>query len=491
MIPVKLRGFPPGYDEPRGLYSIMSSVSQEHTGFVDDGRILSLLEAGKSADKARAMDIVDKARECTGLDLAELAVLLQTDDPDVISAIYESALYVKNAIYGRRIVFFAPLYVSNVCANNCLYCAFRKDNKQLERRVLTQDQVRREIELLLADGHKRVLLVAGEHPVRSGIDYIEDAVATIYNTRVGNAGIRRVNVNCAPLSVEDFRRLKACKIGTYQCFQETYHLETYRKMHPSGPKADYLWRLNAPDRAMEAGIDDVGIGALFGLTDFRFEVMGVLAHAQYLDDKFGVGPHTISVPRLEPALNAPAASNPPYAVTDNDMRRIVSCLRLAVPYTGIILSTRERAAFRNELIALGVSQISAGSRTSPGGYQDAQAHKPETEQFTIGDDRSLSEVMCSLCKDDYIPSFCTACYRTGRTGERFMGLAKHGEIHHMCGPNALLSLKEYLIDYAEGETRDEGERVLAECLEDLDPKTRKRTMELLARIEAGERDVYV
>ncbi|MGB9619359.1 MAG: [FeFe] hydrogenase H-cluster radical SAM maturase HydG, partial [Armatimonadota bacterium] len=379
----------------------------------------------------------------------------------------------------------------NVCANNCLYCGFRKDNKELVRRVLTLDEIRREVEILLSEGHKRILLVAGEHPTRSGIDYIEKAVDTIYRTRVGNASIRRVNVNCAPLSVEDFRRLKACKIGTYQCFQETYHLPTYKLMHPSGPKADYLWRLYAPDRAMEAGIDDIGIGALFGLLDFRYEVMAVLMHAQYLDRKFGVGPHTISVPRLEPALNAPVANNPPYAVDDDDMRRIVSCLRLAVPYTGIILSTRERPEFRNELIGLGVSQISAGSRTSPGGYYDAKAHKPEAEQFSIGDDRSLAEVMCQLCKDNYIPSFCTACYRSGRTGQKFMGLAKKGDIHKMCEPNALLSLKEYLLDYATGETRAEGERVLAECLEDLSPSIRRLTMELLARIEQGERDVYV
>jgi len=330
----------------------------------------------------------------------------------------------------------------------------------------------------------------GEHPDYDA-DVIANAVRVIYSVKSGHGVIRRVNVNSAPLSVEDFCRLKACKIGTYQCFQETYHLETYKLMHPSGPKADYLWRLHAPDRAIQAGIDDVGVGALFGLTDFRFEVMGVLAHSQYLDSKFGVGPHTISVPRLEPALNAPVANNPPHAVDDDDMRRVVSCLRLAVPYTGIILTTRERPELRRELIGLGVSQISAGSRTSPGGYHDARAHKPEAEQFSIGDERSLSEVMCQLCKDDYIPSFCTACYRLGRTGERFMGLAKHGEIHNMCAPNALLSLKEYLLDYATGDTRSEGERVLAECVEDLPPAMRGKTMELLAKIEKGDRDVYV
>lgn len=467
------------------------STTEERLGFVDDERIFALLEAGRAAGRERALEVVAKARECKGLELDELAILLQARDEDVVHAMYETALYVKDTIYGRRIVFFAPLYVSNVCANNCLYCAFRRDNKQLVRRVLDVDQITSEVKILLAEGHKRVLLVAGEHPALSGIDYIEKAVKAVYDARVGNAGIRRVNVNCAPLSVKDFKRLHDTGIGTYQCFQETYHLDTYKLMHPSGPKADYLWRLLAPDRAMEAGIDDIGVGALFGLTDYKFEVMGVLAHAQYLDGKFGVGPHTISVPRLEPALNAPAANNPPHAVNDDDMRRVVACLRLAVPYTGIILSTRERAEFRSELIALGVSQVSAGSRTSPGGYHDAKAHKPETEQFSIGDDRSLSEVMCRLCRDNYIPSFCTACYRTGRTGERFMGLAKHGEIHKMCGPNAFLSLKEYLIDYAEGDTRVEGERVLAECLEDFPPSVRKKTMELLVKIEQGERDVYV
>lgn len=469
----------------------MVTVSDERVGFVDDEKIWSLLETGKSAGAERALEVVAKARECQGLDLQELAILIQSQDAKVVEAIYEAALYIKEAIYGRRIVFFAPLYVSNVCANNCLYCAFRRSNTELERKVLTREEIHREVEILLAEGHKRVLVVAGEHPTLSGIEYIEEAVKAVYDTQVGNASIRRVNVNCAPLSVEDFKRLHNCGIGTYQCFQETYHLETYKLMHPSGPKADYLWRLLAPDRAMEAGIDDIGIGALFGLTDYRFEVMAMLMHAQHLDGKYGVGPHTISVPRLEPALNAPAANNPPHAVTDDDMRRIVAVLRLAVPYTGIILSTREKPEFRNELIALGVSQISAGSKTAPGGYKKAQDHTPEAEQFFVGDCRTLSEVMCQLCKDDYIPSFCTACYRAGRTGEKFMGLAKHGHIQHMCGPNALLSLKEYLLDYAQGETREQGDRVLAECVADLDPSVRKKTMDFLARIEKGERDLYV
>ncbi|MBI2844075.1 MAG: [FeFe] hydrogenase H-cluster radical SAM maturase HydG [Armatimonadetes bacterium] len=469
----------------------MSAVVDEQVGFINEEKIISLLEAGKSADREEALDVIAKGRECRGLTLDELAILLQTRDEQAVSAMYEAALYVKNAIYGSRIVFFAPLYVSNVCANNCLYCGFRRDNKDLVRRVLTQEEIGREVEILLEEGHKRILLVAGEHAGRSGIDYIERAVGTVYNARVGSAGIRRINVNCAPLTVEEFTRLKATQIGTYQCFQETYHIDTYKLMHPSGPKADYLWRLHAPDRAMKAGIDDIGIGALLGLADYRFEVMAVLMHAQYLDSKFGVGPHTISIPRLEPALNAPAANDPPHSVSDDDMRRIVACFRLAVPYTGIILSTRERAEFRNEMIGLGISQISAGSRTSPGGYLDSKAHKPDAEQFTIGDERSLSEVMCRLCQDNYIPSFCTACYRSGRTGERFMGLAKHGEIRKMCAPNALLSLKEYLIDYAEGDTREDGERLLARSLEELSPALRSKTVDLLARIEQGERDIYV
>ena len=469
----------------------MGVAANDRISFIDENKIAPLMDSGNTTDKSRAMEVVAKALECNGLDLEELAIVLQTQDEDVISAIYEAALYVKKANYGRRMVFFAPLYVSNVCANNCLYCGFRRDNTGLVRRVLNMEEVNREVEILLAEGHKRILLVAGEHPTRSGIDYIEQAVAAVYDAKIGNASIRRVNVNCAPLSVEDFKRLKACRIGTYQCFQETYHLETYRKMHPSGPKSDYLWRLHAPSRAMEAGIDDVGIGALFGLTDFKFEVMGVLAHAQYLDKTYGVGPHTISIPRLEPALNAPAANNPLFAINDDNMRGIVSCVRLAIPYTGIILTTREKPAFRNELIGLGVSQLSAGSRTSPGGYHRAKAHAPEAEQFSIGDDRTLAQMITQLCRGDYIPSFCTACYRKGRTGEAFMGLAKHGEIHNMCAPNGIMSFKEYLLDYANPETQRQGDRIIANELEDLESHLRKRTMELLAKVEQGERDVYL
>ncbi len=469
----------------------MSTMHDDRPTFIDEARIFDLLEAGATADKARALEAISKARECHGLDPYEVAILLQAKDTQVVQAIYDAALHVKETVYGRRLVFFAPLYVSNVCANNCLYCGFRRDNKELVRRVLTMDEIRGEIEIILEEGHKRVLLVAGEHPQKSGIEYIESAVPVIYATKVGNASIRRVNVNCAPMSVEDFARLKATQIGTYQCFQETYHLDTYKEMHPSGPKSDMHWRLHAPSRAMEAGIDDVGIGALLGLTDYRFEVMAVLQHCQHLDKTYGVGPHTISVPRLEPALNAPAANTPPFAINDDDMRRIVSLFRLAVPYTGIILSTRERAEFRNELVNLGVSQLSAGSRTSPGGYHEAKAHNPTGEQFCIGDDRSLAQMITQLAQGDYIPSFCTGCYRKGRTGEAFMSLAKEAEIHTMCAPNAILTFKEYLLDYADAETRAEGERIIAKELGDLEPKMRKKTSDLLAKIEAGDRDVYL
>lgn len=466
-------------------------MTTANTNFVNEEKIQSLLAVSQNSEKQRALDVVTKARDCNGLNLEELAVLLQTQDEDVVASIYAAALSVKETIYGRRIVFFAPLYVSNVCTNNCLYCGFRRDNTDLVRRVLTEDEIKRDVEILLRDGHKRLLLVAGEHAERSGIDYIERAVHAVYATTLGSASIRRVNVNCAPLSVEDFGRLKACAIGTYQCFQETYHLETYQQMHPSGPKKNYLWRLNAPDRAIEAGIDDIGIGALFGLADYKFEVMAMLMHSLYLEDRLGIGPHTLSIPRLEPALNAPAANNPPYAVSDDDMRRIVACLRLAVPYTGIILSTRERAEFRDELLALGVSQISAGSRTSPGGYHGSSTHKPEMEQFAISDDRPLSEVVCELYKGGYVPSFCTACYRLGRTGEHFMDLAKSGKIHNMCTPNALLSLKEYLVDYTQGDAREQGERVIAKSLADVSPALGKKMTELFLRIERGERDMYI
>ncbi|MEN6371520.1 MAG: [FeFe] hydrogenase H-cluster radical SAM maturase HydG [Armatimonadota bacterium] len=454
------------------------------TGYIDEEEILNSLKQAKTASKAQSLDIVEKSKSFAGLSPDELAVLLMNNDPEVRDAVFEAAHSVKERIYGSRMVFFAPLYASNTCVNNCLYCSFRKDNKDIVRKVLTEEEIENETKNILNQGHKRILVVVGENPRLAGIDYIEKAVAAIYRTRSGKASIRRVNVNCAPLSAEEFRRLKAAKIGTYQIFQETYYRETYRQMHPSGPKRFYNWRIEAADRAMDAGLENVGIGPLFGLFDWKFELMATLMHAEHLDSKFGIGPHSISISRLEPESNAPAAENPPFTLTCEDMKRIAALLRLAVPYTEIILPTRESPELRNQLYDLGVSQTSAG-----GGY--AKAHHPETEQFPTGDTRSLAEMTRRMCHEGCIPSFCTACYRSKRTSGRFMKLAKHGDIHKMCEPDALLSFKEYLIDYADQATRVEGEKTIAERLEMLEPTIKERIRTLLAEVESGKRDVYV
>ncbi|MEN6520624.1 MAG: [FeFe] hydrogenase H-cluster radical SAM maturase HydG [Armatimonadota bacterium] len=454
------------------------------TGFIDEEEILDSLEQAKTAHKEHALDIVEKSKSFAGLSLDELAVLLTNNDSEVRDAVFEAANSVKERVFGSRIVFFAPLYVSNACANNCLYCSFRKDNKDLVRKVLTEEEIENETKTILGQGHKRILLVVGENPRLTGIEYIEKAVAAIYRTRSGKSSIRRVSVNCAPLSDDEFRRLKAAKIGTYQISQETYHRETYKRMHPSGPKRFYNWRIEAPDRAMDAGLDNVGIGPLFGLFDWKFEVMATLMHAQHLDSKFGIGPHSISISRLALESNAPAAENPPFTLTCEDMKRIAALLRLAVPYTEIILSTREQPELRNRLYELGVSQTNAS-----GGY--AEAYHPETEQFSINDMRNLAEMSRQMCHEGHIPSFCTACCRTRRTSGRFMKLAKRGDIHKVCEPDALISFKEYLIDYADPATRAEGEKTIAERLEKLEPAIKERTRTLLAEVESGKRDVYV
>jgi 2-iminoacetate synthase len=353
---------------------------------------------------------------------------------------------------------------------------------------LTQEEIVREIQSLEDMGHKRILLLAGEAYPNDSLDYIFESIATVYATKHGRGEIRRVNVNTAPLTVDEFRRLKACKIGTYQLFQETYHLGTYRKMHVSGPKMDYYWRLNAIGRAFEAGINDLGVGVLFGLYDYRFEILALLQHIQHLEQTCGVGPHTISVPRLEPAEGSVIASNPPYAVSDEDFKRIVAILRLAVPYTGMIMSTRETPAMRAATFALGVSQISAASRTDPGGYAEG---KRATPQFQLGDHRSVDEVIRDVVRDGYIPSFCTACYRLGRTGEDFMHLAKPGLIKRFCLPNAIMTFKEYLEDYASEETRQAGLAAIEKNLLDIPSEERLcEARKRLIRIEQGERDLY-
>ena len=460
--------------------------------FMDRAGIASLLAQGGAPDGGAVEAAVAKALEGKGLELSEAAALLRADDPAATERILDAARRVKHAIYGRRLVLFAPVYLANHCSNNCLYCGFRKDNRAMKRRTLTMDEIRREIELLTRQGHKRILMLTGEHPARSPLDYLLEAIGAAYAVKTdgGRGEIRRINVEIAPLSVPDFKRLKGAGIGTYVLFQETYHRETYARMHPAGPKADYVFRLHAMDRALEAGLNDVGIGALLGLYDFRFEVLAMLAHARHLDRTFGIGPHTISVPRIEPAHNAPAANAVPHPVADRDFQRLVAILRLAVPYTGIILSTRETAAMRNALFGLGVSQISAGSRTQPGGYGDEAANPADEQQFALGDTRSLDEVVRSICLQGYIPSFCTGCYRLGRVGRDFMDLAKPGDIKTHCDPNAVSTFQEYLLDYATPETRRVGEALSEATIAGMEPAARGRAEQLVAQVRAGQRDVY-
>ncbi len=457
---------------------------------LDLARIEELSRPVPAPDPRRLDDLLDKARARAGLELSETAELLRVRDPQAREAIFAAARAVKEGIYGRRMVLFAPLYASNECRNNCLYCAFRRDNAELRRHTLTRSELSREIGALEDMGHKRILLVLGEGDA-AGVDYAVEAVSTAYQTRSGPGEIRRVNVNMAPLTSEGFARLKAAGIGTYQCFQETYHPEQYRLLHPSGPKADYQWRLGVFDRAFAAGIDDVGLGVLYGLWDWRFDTLALLAHAQDLDRRYGVGPHTLSFPRVEPAQNAPAAERVPYPVSDDEILLIVAALRLSCPYTGIIMSTRETPALRRQLCRLGVSQLSAASRTYPGAYTDGRAHVAEAEQFALGDTRPLEVVVRELAEDGYIPSFCTACYRLGRTGQDFMDKAKPGDIQAFCTPNGLLTFQEYLLDYASPETRAAGERVIAEALEEVAPALRPAVSERLRRVREGERDLYL
>ena len=450
----------------------------------------SLETTSKAADKSRLVDIVSKSLELKGLDFDEVSFLCQLTSEEDCETLFAAARNIKEAIYGRRIVLFAPLYISNLCNNECLYCAFRRSNTQLTRRALARDEIQNETRIILNQGHKRILLVAGEsYPREDGFSYVLKSVDAIYATRNDRGdSIRRVNANVAPLSVEQFRELKDAGIGTYQLFQETYHQPTYEKVHLSGKKADFGWRLNGMDRAMQAGIDDVGIGALLGLADWRFELLAMISHARHLEKEFGVGCHTVSVPRIEPAVGSDMASTPPSPVSDMDFKKIVAILRMAVPYTGIILSTRETAKLRDETISLGVSQISAGSCTDPGGYE---ADRNESAaQFTLGDHRSLAEVVACLDKSGFIPSFCTACYRTGRTGHEFMELAKPGNIKTKCGPNSLTSYLEFLMHYTPEAVCESGRKTIAAELDALPQNVRKRTAAMLEKVEKGDRDVF-
>jgi 2-iminoacetate synthase len=452
---------------------------------IDEIAIARTLADVPEIDAGRVRELLAKAREARGLEPAEVAALSTIRDPALLAELFDAAHAVKERIYGRRLVVFAPLYVSNMCRNECLYCAFRARNRAIPRRALAQEEIAREVAALVEQGHKRVLLVAGESYPEEGFDYILRSIDTVYGVRRGPGEIRRVNVNTAPLEIDEFRALAAHRIGTYQLFQETYHRETYSRVHVGGRKRDYDWRVAAMDRAMEAGIEDVGIGVLFGLADWRFELLAMMQHVRGLEARHGIGPHTISVPRLEPAAGSELASSPPHPVTDAEFRKIVAILRIAVPYTGIIMSTRETARIRQETFALGVSQISAGSRTNPGGYAEGEA----AGQFSLGDHRPLDEVVRDVARLGYVPSFCTACYRLGRTGKEFMALAKPGDIKAHCDPNALATFLEYLLDFATPGTRAAGERLIAAALAEMDARPRSVGERLLAAIRAGERDV--
>ncbi|MGM9974764.1 MAG: [FeFe] hydrogenase H-cluster radical SAM maturase HydG [Clostridiaceae bacterium] len=460
--------------------------------FIVHEEILRSMSFGQEASKNEEYinSLLEKALALKGLTHEEASALLYVEDPRILEKMYEAAGEVKKRIYGNRIVIFAPLYVSNYCVNNCKYCGYKHSNKELPRKKLTQEEIKEEIRVLESMGHKRLALELGEDDINAPLDYVLECIKTIYSLKFDNGSIRRINVNIAATSVENYKKLKEAGIGTYILFQETYHKATYEELHPQGPKHNYNYHTTAMDRAREAGIDDVGMGVLYGLYDYKYETIALLMHGEHLDKETGVGPHTLSVPRLKPAENV-SPENYPYLVDDKSFKKLVAILRLAVPYTGIILSTREETAFRDEVLAVGVSQVSAGSCTGVGGYSLTVTKDPkEKPQFEVGDHRSPMEIIRSLCTSGYIPSYCTACYREGRTGERFMHLAKNGQIHNVCQPNALLTLKEYLEDYADEETKALGEEVIAKALKEIPKEAARIACEnKLQRISEGERDL--
>lgn len=469
------------------MYNPKSMKAEE---FIDHQEILDSLayaDAHKT-DAALIDSILEKARLRKGLDHREASVLLACELEDKNQEIYALAEQIKKDFYGNRIVMFAPLYLSNYCVNGCLYCPYHKKNTHIPRKKLTQEEIRAEVIALQDMGHKRLALEAGEDPVHNPLEYILESIKTIYSIKHKNGAIRRVNVNIAATTVENYRKLKDAGIGTYILFQETYHKETYERLHPTGPKSNYTYHTEAHDRAMQGGIDDVGLGVLFGLELYRYEFAGLLMHAEHLEAAFGVGPHTISVPRVCPAddIDPGEFDN---GISDETFEKIVACIRVAVPYTGMIISTRESPKVRERVLHLGISQISGGSRTSVGGYTEEEPEEESTAQFDLSDHRSLDEIVKWLMDMGYIPSFCTACYREGRTGDRFMTLCKSGQINNCCLPNALMTLKEYLMDYASPATKEVGERLIAEQIHDI---PRDRTREIVAarleKIAAGERD---
>ena len=467
------------------MYNPKSKVATE---FIDDAEIQETLAyaAAHKDDFALIDQILEKAATLKGLSHREATILLECDDPAYLDKIYQLAMEIKQKNYGNRIVMFAPLYLSNYCVNECRYCPYHHHNKHIARKQLSQEEIVREVVALQDMGHKRLALETGEDPVNCPIEYVLESIKTIYGIKHKNGAIRRVNVNIAATTVENYRRLKEAGIGTYILFQETYNKQAYEYLHPAGPKSNYAYHTEAMDRAMEGGIDDVGCGVLFGLNLYKYDFVGMLMHAEHLEARFGVGPHTISVPRVRPADDIDP-QNFSDAISDEIFQKIVAVLRVAVPYTGMIISTRESQQTREKVLHLGISQISGASRTSVGGYVEPE--KENTSQFDVNDNRSLDEVVGWLLDLGYIPSFCTACYREGRTGDRFMRLVKTQQIGNCCQPNALMTLKEYLIDYASPETRRKGEQMILDTIP-LIPNEKVRTLAVqhLADIENNQRD---
>lgn len=471
------------------MYDQKSAHAEE---FIDHQEILDTLAYADAhrRDAAVIGAVLEKARLRKGLDHREASVLLACELEEKNQEIYALAEQIKKDFYGNRIVMFAPLYLSNYCVNGCLYCPYHAKNRHIARKKLTQEEIRAEVIALQDMGHKRLALEAGEDPVNNPLEYILESIRTIYSIRHKNGAIRRVNVNIAALSIDGYRQLKEAGIGTYILFQETYHKESYEKLHPAGPKSDYAYHTEAHDRAMQGGIDDVGLGVLFGLELYRYEFAGLLMHAEHLEAVYGVGPHTISVPRVCPAddIDPGAFDN---GISDDIFAKLVACIRVAVPYTGMIVSTREKKEVRERVLHLGISQISGGSRTSVGGYREPEPAEENSAQFDVSDRRSLDEVVRWLMELDYIPSFCTACYREGRTGDRFMSLCKSGQIQNCCLPNALLTLQEYLEDYAADKTKRIGEEMIRRRLSEIgSEKVRAVAEERLKKTKLGQRDLY-
>ena len=446
--------------------------------FIKDDEINSLIAKGKElvSDKELVREIIEKSKSAEGLTPEETAVLLNLEDKELIEEMFKAARQVKEKLYGKRLVVFAPLYVSNYCVNNCTYCGYKHCNDELKRKKLNKEQLIEEVKVLESLGHKRIALEAGEDPVNAPLDYILDCIKSIYSIKFDNGSIRRINVNIAATTVENYKRLKDAEIGTYILFQETYHKPTYERLHVSGPKHNYNYHTTAMHRAREAGIDDIGMGVLYGLYDYKYETLAMLMHAMDLEETTGVGPHTLSVPRIRPAENV-SLENYPYLVDDEDFKKIVAILRLAVPYAGLILSTREEPGLRDEIIALGVSQVSTGSCTGVGGYSEAYSDPEEKPQFEVGDHRSPVEMIESLMEAGYIPSYCTACYREGRTGERFMDIVKSGELYKICEANALITLKEFIDDYGTDRTREIGDKLIKKSIDVIDNESFRKSVE--------------